>query len=66
VDLGVPVANWRKSSRCDAGQCVEVARLDDNYALRNSTLPEGTVLTFNSTMWSGFLAAARAGEFDPR
>jgi hypothetical protein len=56
-------AAWRRSSKCEAGSCVEVADLDDTVGLRNSNYPT-TAITFPVETWREFIAAVRAGEFD--
>jgi hypothetical protein len=66
VDVVVPVVEWRKSRRCEATHCVEVSRIGDAVALRNSVHPDGTVLTFGPEAWSGFVAGVRAGDFETR
>jgi hypothetical protein len=58
-------AVWRKSSRSNGqGQCVEVARLNQAMAVRDSKDPAGPVLTFTSGEWAAFIAGAKDGEFD--
>ncbi|MDG4820374.1 DUF397 domain-containing protein [Asanoa sp. WMMD1127] len=56
---------FRRSSRCEAANCVEVATLGDGTGavLRNSTAPE-THLSFDAPSWRGFIAGVAAGEFD--
>jgi hypothetical protein len=55
-------ANWHKSTRCDANSCVEVAVLTNLVAIRNSTDPDGPVLTFSPDAWRGFVRSIRAGD----
>ena len=55
-------AQWRKSTRCDANSCVEVALLPDLVAIRDSTDPDGPVLSFSPDAWRGFIWSIRAGE----
>ncbi|MEV4536075.1 DUF397 domain-containing protein [Asanoa sp. NPDC049518] len=54
---------FRRSSRCEASNCVEVATAGDGAILRNSTAPD-TQLTFEAASWRGFIAGVAAGEFD--
>ncbi|MDQ2884287.1 MAG: DUF397 domain-containing protein [Actinomycetota bacterium] len=57
--------NWRKSSYSSSnGECVEVADLNDQTAVRDSKDPTGTALTFGNSQWSAFAVALRTGEFD--
>ncbi|MBX6357333.1 MAG: DUF397 domain-containing protein [Micromonosporaceae bacterium] len=55
-------AQWRKSTRCDANSCVEVALLPDAVAIRNSADPGGPVLSFHRESWQAFLWCIRSGE----
>ncbi len=65
VEAGsVPLA-WRKSVRCEAHACVEVAEGPERVVMRNSTLPERHVV-FTAAVWRDFIAGVRAGEFDLR
>jgi hypothetical protein len=59
-------APWRKSSRSQTSNCVEVAPLHGTatVALRDSKDPDGPVLLFDRAGWRGFLAGAKAGQFD--
>jgi hypothetical protein len=56
-------AQWRKSSRCTGGQCVEVAKMAGEYLIRDSKDPEGTVLSFTEEEWAAFVEGVAAGEF---
>lgn len=56
-------AVWRKSSRSGTNGCVEVARIDDQIAVRDSKDPEGPALLFTTREWQAFLAGILAGEF---
>lgn len=60
-----PPTDWRKSSVCGNGACVEVARVGDDYLVRDSKDPGGPTLTFDSAEWLAFIKSAAAGEFDP-
>jgi Domain of unknown function (DUF397) len=55
---------WRKSSKSNPNECVEVAFVDKSVVLRHSLDPTGPVLTFTLGEWAAFLAGAREGEFD--
>jgi hypothetical protein len=54
---------WRRSSRCDSGSCVEVAHVDCTIAIRDSKDVNGPVLTFSTQEWAAFIAGVRNGEF---
>ncbi len=57
---------WRKSSRSNDGgygDCVEVAGLGDEVALRDSKNFSGPVLAITRAEWCAFLGGIRAGEF---
>jgi hypothetical protein len=60
-----PNVGWHKSRKCDTGSCVEAARIDGVYALRDSAEPE-VVLRFSARDWAAFTTAIRAGEYDRR
>jgi hypothetical protein len=46
---------WRKSSySSDDGNCVEVANLDGQLAVRDSKNPTTTVLTVTAAQWAAF------------
>jgi hypothetical protein len=58
---------WRKSTRSQTSNCVEVAPLRTGpgaVALRDSKDPRGPVLLFNRAGWLGFIAGAKNGQFD--
>ncbi|MEU8072081.1 DUF397 domain-containing protein [Micromonospora sp. NPDC049151] len=60
-------AAWRKSTRSQTSNCVEVAPLDPGpatVALRDSKDPNGPVLLFDRAGWLGFLAGTKSGQFD--
>ncbi len=54
--------HWRKSSRCETGACVEVARIDGMVAIRSSN--DAALLIFSPDEWAAFVAGVRNGEFD--
>ena len=63
LDLHAQAA-WRRSLRCEAGSCVEVAFLDEAVAVRDSKVSRGPLLQFPHSEWQAFVAGIRAGEFD--
>ncbi|GAA4781796.1 DUF397 domain-containing protein [Streptomyces ziwulingensis] len=57
-------ACWIKASRSDGvGECVELAEVGENVALRNSRDPEGPALIFTRSELSAFIDGAAKGEF---
>lgn len=51
---------WCKSSySSDDGNCVEVANLDGQRAVRDSKNPAATVLTFTAAQWAAFTAGVK-------
>ncbi|MEU5872574.1 DUF397 domain-containing protein [Glycomyces sp. NPDC047369] len=55
---------WRKSTRSDDGNCVEVANaLDGTIGVRDSKDVTGPILEFHLAPWSAFAGALRAGAF---
>lgn len=45
-------------------KCVEVARNENYVKIRNSTDPNGEILTFTDEEWSAFVDGVKKGEFD--
>jgi len=62
-DSNISLPIFRRSSRCEAVNCVEVATLSDGAVMRNSTTPEVRI-AFDAASWRGFIAGVAAGEFD--
>lgn len=62
IDSPQPV--WHRSSRCGNTTCVEVARVGDDYLIRDSKDPSVPPLRFPREAWKQFLAAVHDGEFD--
>lgn len=55
-------AEWRKSTRSNGeGNCIEVARVGEKFAARDSWDRSGPVLFFSREAWCGFIAAVRTG-----
>jgi hypothetical protein len=48
-------AIWRKARRsAEQGSCVELARVGDMVAVRDSKNPQGPALVFSRTDWQAF------------
>jgi hypothetical protein len=61
-----PPTDWRKSSFCGNGACVEVALVGDEILVRDGKNPLCTpALRFTRSEWAAFLRGAKNGEFDP-
>ncbi|OZV83106.1 DUF397 domain-containing protein [Micromonospora echinospora] len=59
-------AHWRKSSRSNAGNCVEIAtNLPSVVGTRDSKDPTGPTLTFSLAGWAAFLQEVKSGNFVP-
>jgi hypothetical protein len=54
--LNLHEAQWRKSSRSGATNCVEVAFAGPAVAVRDSKNADGPVLIFSTDGWTAFLA----------
>ncbi|WP_025616773.1 DUF397 domain-containing protein [Salinispora cortesiana] len=57
-------AAWRKSTRSQTSNCVEVAPMPATVALRDSKDRGGPVLLFAPGEWRNFLAATKEGRLD--
>jgi hypothetical protein len=57
-----PQPAWRKSSFCQAGECVEVAMQDGVVVLRSTRAPDA-VVRFTRDEWRAFAIGMQAGEF---
>lgn len=55
---------FKRSSFCSVGTCVEIALAEDGVAVRDSKSESGPVLNFTADEWGAFVAGVRAGEFD--
>jgi hypothetical protein len=59
------VIDFKVSSFCSLGDCVEVGVADDGgIAVRDSKSPDAAVLRFTPAEWRDFVEGVRAGEFD--
>lgn len=57
VEVAFLGAAWRKSTRSDQINCVEIARSAGRVGVRDSKNTAGPVLTFPLTGWHAFLGA---------
>ncbi|MGW4441973.1 DUF397 domain-containing protein [Streptomyces sp. NPDC004682] len=58
-------AQWVKASASDGvNDCVELADLGENIAMRQSLDPEGPALIFTRSELAAFVDGSRKGEFD--
>lgn len=56
---------YKSSSFCSVGACVEVGRLPNGrVAVRDGKDPAGAPLVFTAEEWHAFVAGVRHGEFD--
>jgi hypothetical protein len=54
---------WHRSSRCSGGTCVEVAKVDGSYLVRDGKNPQLAAHTFSEDEWLAFVAGVKNGEF---
>ena len=60
-------ARWRKSTRSNQGECVEVAdNLRGIVGVRDSKDPTGPALTFTPAAWRAFTRASRPDDVAAR
>ena len=55
---------WIRSTRCDSSACVEVARLGEEVAVRQSDQTRDSAIAFSAASWQAFVAAVKAGDLD--
>lgn len=55
---------WRKSTRSDQYNCVEVALAPESAAVRDSKAPEDGYFTVPAAQWGFFLRTLKSGRFD--
>jgi Domain of unknown function (DUF397) len=55
---------WRKSSFCATGECVEVTRQDGMLVIRDSKHPMAGTQRYTQQEWRAFVLGIKAGEFD--
>jgi len=54
---------WRRSGDCPNGTCIEVARIDDQYLIRDSKNPDSAPLIFTADEWRAFVSGVKRDEF---
>jgi len=54
---------WRRASKCGTNTCVEVARLEGRYLVRDSKDPGAATLSFSPEEWEAFVTAVKNDEF---
>jgi Domain of unknown function (DUF397) len=61
------VVDYRISSFCSLGDCVEVGQLPDGAVTVRDTKDSErrAALTFTRDEWAAFVQGVKAGEFDP-
>jgi hypothetical protein len=52
---------WKKSSRCASGACVEVAETGFDVRVRDAKEHNGAVLSFTNGDWNNFIAQLKRG-----
>ncbi|MEU4829073.1 DUF397 domain-containing protein [Streptosporangium sp. NPDC023615] len=59
-----PPMEWRISSYCNGGNCVQVAFAPDTVSVRDSKVLDGPVLRYSPGDWSAFVRAVKQGAYD--
>ena len=54
---------WRRSEGCGNTTCIEVAKVDDQYLIRDSKNPDSAPLTFTADEWLAFVSGVKRDEF---
>jgi hypothetical protein len=55
---------WRKSRRSGAGNCVELAEIGSDIAVRNSRFPDGPALVYTRSEIEALILGIKDGDFD--
>ena len=55
---------WRRARRCGSNACVEVAKVGEEYLIRDSKNPEHPPMRFTEAEWHAFRNGTRDGDFD--
>jgi hypothetical protein len=54
---------WHRSPFCGTNACVEVARVADQYLIRDSKKPDAS-LRFTAAEWAAFVEGVKHGHFE--
>ena len=54
---------WHRSRQCASGNCVEVAKVDGHYLIRDSKNTELAAHSFTEAEWFAFVDGVKAGDF---
>lgn len=55
---------FKRSSKCESANCVEVALTDANWVLVRGTTDKYSLLVFTAEEWQSFIDGVKLGEFD--
>jgi hypothetical protein len=55
---------WRKASRCQNGECLELTVRDGEVLIRSSRAPH-EMISLTPAEWRALVGAIRAGELEP-
>jgi Domain of unknown function (DUF397) len=58
-----PQPAWRKSSRCQSGECAEIAQQNGEIVLRSTRSPDA-VVRLTAAEWQAFARGIQTGEFN--
>ena len=61
--MGDDREQYRRSTKCEGGSCLEVGAVEQNVHIRDSTRP-AVELRISREDFAGFLDAVKRGEFD--
>lgn len=57
-------AHFKKSTKSNQGNCVEIAFVGDTVLLRDSKDKDGAILSIPQSCFDSFLTGARLGQFN--
>ncbi len=63
-DTPITESQWRISTRCNGGNCVQVAILNGMVAIRDSKNPAQGMQFYSREEWRRFVASVKAGSYD--